>query len=119
MGSESNDGWWESLFRRGDWSQAEAWDEQLGSHKDRPIPGQADSTLKYAIYDERSGEEIFITLVCTCDTPVKGLELNSFFCPHCDRACERETRSCIVCTDYHLNFEDRIKMEDEDDDADL
>ena len=116
MGSESNDGWWESLFRGSDGSQAEAWDEQLGSDEDRSFSGQAGSPLSYSVYDEK-GAEIVFSLVCTCDTQVIGLEQNSFFCLHCDRACP--FKNCIVCTDYHLNFEDRLKMEERDDDADL
>jgi hypothetical protein len=118
MGSESNDGWWESLFRRGDGSQAEAWDEQLGSDESGPLSRQAGSPLGYSVYDN-DGNRIVFSLVCTCDTQVIGLEGNSFFCPHCDRECESNTKNCVICTDYHLNFEDRLKMEENEDDADL
>jgi hypothetical protein len=118
MGSESNDGWWESLFRRGDGSQAEAWNEQLGSDEDGSFSGQTGAPLTYSIYDEISNSKITFALVCSCDTQVIGLDYNSFFCPHCDRECHRGTKNCVVCIDYHLNLEDRLKMEDEDD-ADL
>jgi len=118
MGSESNDGWWESLFRRGDGSQAEARDEQLGSYEDRQIPRQAGSSLTYSIYDEVTGESITIEMVCTCETPVMLVGDRSFFCPHCDRYCQTESKNCIICMDYNFNFEDRLKYQ-EGNDADL
>jgi hypothetical protein len=46
------------------------------------------------------------------------MDYNSFFCPHCDRGCDVGFKNCDVCTDYHFNLEDRLKME-EDNDADL
>jgi hypothetical protein len=118
MGSEPNDGWWESLFRRGDGSQAETWDKQLGSYEDGQISGQTGSPLTYSIYDKRTNTKITFALVCSCDTQVIGLDYNSFFCPHCDRGCEIGFKNCDVCTDYHFNLEDRLKMEEEND-ADL
>jgi hypothetical protein len=118
MGSESDDGWWESLFRRSDGSQAEARDEQLGSYEERQIPGQASSPLSYSVYDEVTGETIIIEMVCTCETPVMLVGKNSFYCPHCDRECKTESKNCIICMDYNFNFEDRLKAQ-EDDDADL
>jgi hypothetical protein len=118
MGSESDNGWWESLFRRSDGSQAEARDEQLGSDEDGPIPGQAGSPLSYSIYDEVTGQSIIIDMVCTCETQVILMEKNSFFCPHCDRYCMVDPKSCIICIDFNFNFEDRLKAQEEND-ADL
>jgi hypothetical protein len=118
MGSESDNGWWESLFRRSDGSQAEARDEQLGSNEDRQVSGQTGSPLSYSIYDEVTGESIVVALVCTCETQVILMEKNSFFCPHCDKECKIDAKSCLTCMDYNFNFEDRLKAE-EDYDADL
>jgi hypothetical protein len=46
------------------------------------------------------------------------MEKNSFFCPHCDKECKIDAKSCLTCMDYNFNFEDRLKAE-EDYDADL
>jgi hypothetical protein len=46
------------------------------------------------------------------------MERNSFFCPHCDRECMVDPKSCIICIDFNFNFEDRLKAQ-EGNDADL
>ena len=117
MGSESDDGWWESLFRGSDWSQAEAWDEQLGSDSEGQVSRQTGSPINYAIFDEETGESIMIALVCSCDNAVLSAGGNSFYCPHCDRACfPSNNKRCITCLEFSLNVEDRLKMLDEQDD---
>lgn len=88
----------------------------MGSDNQREVPGQADTPVTYEILDEENGQMIVITLVCTCDNPVKMLAGKYFYCLHCDRDCSRNPKSCINCMDYSGNFEDRDRMLQEEDD---
>lgn len=99
MGSESNNGWWKSLFQRSNRSRHEARDEQLGGYGAGAFSGQADSSLE-TYFDEVSIDGVvgvfFIEYLCSCGLPVVRLHGDgSFGCLHCDSVCMK--LRCVDC----------------------
>lgn len=113
MGTESNHGWWERLFRRGDWTQAETWYEQLGRDIEREASGPAGTPLEYVLSDEETDELITVKVVCTCDAVVYTINDENFYCLHCDRPCNlAQYGRCYRCAKYNDNIEYRLEEDD-------
>ena len=113
MGTESNNGWWKSLFQRGNRARHEARDEQLGSHGAGAFSGQADSTLE-TYFDEIQLEGVagvfYIEYLCSCGLPVVRLNNESnFACVHCDAVC-----MVMRCVDCYALMMDKGDEEDSD-----
>jgi hypothetical protein len=110
MGSKSNNGWWKSLFRRSDRTQAETRNEQLGSNQFQPFSGQASSPVVIEFYDEEIDEVLEVILICSCGLPVISLtnEYEGFFyCQHCDYECWGNKNTCQRCIKYNRFVDER------------
>ena len=74
----------------------------MGSDGKRKIPRQADPEYVVVFYDDNTGEEHEVTIICSCDKNVKATgNLEYFYCEHCDRPCYR--KNCETCNKYNLN----------------
>lgn len=60
----------------------------------------------YVVEIEEEDMILSVTLVCSCDLPVKKIGEDEFTCLHCDRVCE--VRKCIWCKGLDLAFKSRF-----------
>lgn len=99
MGSKSYNGWWKRIFRRGNRTQAETWNEQLGSYPPGPFYGQTSFAIDYLktkTYDDELDLDIDVYYTCACDELIYKMGAsNGYACIHCDSICEQE--NCSVC----------------------
>jgi len=101
------------LFRGRRHDRSKKWTDELACI----IPQAAQSDKRVFRIEEKDlyqidiveeGVSLSVTLVCSCELPVKKVEPDSFYCQHCDRNCNYQ--NCGFCKSLDEVFELRFPL---------